>query len=661
MGRYAPGCSSIPVGCQSCTNAPAYAYYTGTSTTNNCAWACNGGAVLSGGVCVQCPSGSYAAQGDKACTQCFPGTYAPSAGASACARACPGGQYYEPARAGCIATTGQCGAGYGATQAWVSGSTPSGVVATLPPLARSDMFMCPSFAAPFPCSLTQYYVGAGLGCCATLGAATPAQTVLIGGNDPMVASAGFVSGSLLQLRGSGYAVYVGMDAFGMTVFSLGSAGPVKNGPGIMWSTCPPYSLPAGRYFWNPDANDYTHVAVCYMFCQLCSPGQYAPGGGATCLPCPPGQYSGAAGLSGCTKCLAGTVPTVAGGGATACRPCPAGTYSAYDGEDVCTPCAAGSFQGAAQGTGCTACASGWAAAARGMSACVLCPAGTFVAATQACTRCAPGYFASAAGQTACIACPAGTYAPLAGSNACAPKCPAGQYYEAARGACIAPTQCTAGYGSTQALVPGSLPPGVTSDALPPSLMTGASVLCQPQTPFACGIHVFGSTLYAVLGCCALLGAVASDVGVSMVNGSQSAPFVAGSVTAVRGSGAAYSGLDAGGATVFLLGTWGALHGVPAASTCPPYSLVTGILTTTASHVAVCYAFCQLCAPGQYAPGGGAACLPCPTNTYAAAAGSSACTPCPVGRFTGTAGGATACALPAPPCPQLLCPPDSYCG
>ncbi|MBR1545043.1 MAG: hypothetical protein IJ638_03825, partial [Alphaproteobacteria bacterium] len=79
--------------CTACTNKPANSYYTGSSTSNSCPWACNSGYEKSGNSCIQ---------------SCKPGYYK---NASGIIEQCPAGYYCTGnSSTGCKATP--CGIGY---------------------------------------------------------------------------------------------------------------------------------------------------------------------------------------------------------------------------------------------------------------------------------------------------------------------------------------------------------------------------------------------------------------------------------------------------------------------------------------------------------------------------------------------------------------------
>jgi len=95
-------------------------------------------------------------------------------------------------------------------------------------------------------------------------------------------------------------------------------------------------------------------------CSLlpCNPGNFSPGGGASCQPCVPGTFAVNTGSAACTACAPGTFSRLSSsifcGSATAGNyapsagsidqiPCPAGSYQNLNGQTSCTLCPCGSY------------------------------------------------------------------------------------------------------------------------------------------------------------------------------------------------------------------------------------------------------------------------------------------------------------------------------
>ena len=76
--------------CSSCTNKPSNSYYTGVGTTStNCPWTCNDGAILSGSVCILCTPGSFCFGGNT--YSCMANSTSPQGSSSVSSCTCNAG------------------------------------------------------------------------------------------------------------------------------------------------------------------------------------------------------------------------------------------------------------------------------------------------------------------------------------------------------------------------------------------------------------------------------------------------------------------------------------------------------------------------------------------------------------------------------------------
>ena len=254
-------------------------------------------------------------------------------------------------------------------------------------------------------------------------------------------------------------------------------------------------------------------------CNKCAPGYYGvmPDGVSGCTKCAAGSFSDAKGKGTCSFCPKGTYSLL---GATACIACPSGTYGSATGLGTmqCSGlCAAGSYStytsGAVGPLACSPCRAGyWGRAGATSDTCSgQCQPGTFSAAgASKCSPCPAGSFTKLYGETDAPGncsnpgsnsnaynvfndgvtrvgstgfCPNGTYS-LAGSDTCLP-CDAGSYGDATQqttSSCVG--QC--GPGSYAALVPA---PELYKLVFGADATIGAvSSACTP-----CPIGVFGAS------------------------------------------------------------------------------------------------------------------------------------------------------------------------
>ena len=287
---------------------------------------------------------------------------------------------------------------------------------------------------------------------------------------------------------------------------LATVNPLPCQPGFF---CPPASpaptpCPPGSFTSSPLANT----------CQLCAPGYFAPGSGASacsglcplgtfrsryggvseagCAPCAAGTYGESVGASFCSQCEAGYASNASGATSwDTCRQCPAGSWSSA-GAAACSACGPGLYsltRGATSPTTCLPCQPGRYSDAQGANSsatCLPCAAGTSSSATGATSL-------SFTGRPQCAACEAGTFA-LQGSPACT-SCPLGTYSMAVGGQALSvcaacpPPSTTVTQGAVLASQCITLPfvcgPGLqrVGTAAPLSIADCTALTCPPPLRF----------------------------------------------------------------------------------------------------------------------------------------------------------------------------------
>ena len=562
------------------------------------------------------------------CTACTPGTYAYTAGATACSPLCAPGLYVNAVNGACLRPE-QCGAGY----AYAQGGSYMSADPFKTPTSNNAM-VCP-LAAPFPCSASVYnaYTGYALGCCASLGSTQVQQTVTSGFvSGAPIASASFIAGSLF--RWASYpSVLAAYDVAGPLLYAVGLSGNLATFTSTY--TCQTqYQLPAGRWTDSATAKD---IAVCFVFCQPCAPGSAYDG------------LSTVAPVNVCTACASGSYAL--GSAATACTVCDAGTYTAST-SVACQSCAAGTY-----------------AATAGLSAC---------------TRCQPGYYVASTGAANCIPCARRLYMGHTGATSCygpildmpawyqggwmvpgpfvtgltAPinaPCSTGYYpamYTASNGAftCFPANTCSAtidGQISQPRYVLGN-----TATAL---------LLCPLNAPYPCSASASASAVAVRIGCCAHIGDTQPAMYVQTASPGDAivASFPAGTLFALAMSPMAVQGWDAWGNVMFQLGYTSA---VLTAFRC------TSLPRAVPAGDSVCVDPCTTCTTGTYAANG--ACTGCGAGTFSPSPGLSTCMACAAGSYQNSAAASfcVSCALgtasgnvayTASACPD--CPTGTYAG
>ncbi|GKT26470.1 conserved unknown protein, partial [Aduncisulcus paluster] len=144
--------------------------------------------------------------------------------------------------------------------------------------------------------------------------------------------------------------------------------------------------------------------------QLCTEGNYCPGGTATPQPCPAGTYQPNTGSISSDDCLM----------------CPAGSYCSGGESDVSGSCMAGYY-----------CETGSEVS---NPAAGICPVGSYcISGSDAPIHCPASQYQDVVGQSTCKTCAAGTYCPKPGEDPI--ECPAGYYCPSGASS---PTPCPAG-------------------------------------------------------------------------------------------------------------------------------------------------------------------------------------------------------------------------
>jgi len=143
--------------------------------------------------------------------------------------------------------------------------------------------------------------------------------------------------------------------------------------------------------------------------SICSTNKFSGAGATGCLNCPAGSYSPTSDTYGnptCTYCEMGKY-AVSDGTINTCVSCAAGKSTFYEGvvttsaigANICTVCPKGKFS--TEGTQCTDCPPGTISGSTGQATCTQCGAGEYAEAGKTiCTQCAPEY-TSAPGAGTC--------------------------------------------------------------------------------------------------------------------------------------------------------------------------------------------------------------------------------------------------------------------
>ena len=388
---------------------------------------------------------------------------------------------------------------------------------------------------------------------------------------------------------------------------------------------------AGSYY--ADASDS---------CVQCAQGYYCLGNLTGPVGCPVGTHGPAPALTEaaqCLACAAGTVSTSEG--AVACTPCPAGfscpddsstvgcpsgTYS-YPSETACSDCPAGFYCPFAAAVP-RACLAGYYSA-DGATVCTVCPAGSACAmAGAAPVACTGPTEVSSEGATACTPCPAGfSCADNLLSNSLLNPCAAGTYSLAGEPSCA---DCQAGFACSPGAV-SACPAGTFSNGTHvvggqvPCIPCPAGYMCLDTTQETLTPCVNGTFSAGGQGSCTVCPA---GYACPNTDASSIEPCAAGSTYSVGGQTACLPCqpgflCTASTHTVCAPGTYAGTvsgSGDVTCSACPPIAAGSYCAHSDANQSQPCPAGtassggsqpCVACGPGEYAPSGSAACLPCP--------------------------------------------------
>ena len=409
----------------------------------------------------------------------------------------------------------------------------------------------------------------------------------------------------------------------------------------------------------------------------CPAGFYCPSAQNYPVPCPKGTFratTGAASVSDCTSCTAGSVCSLTGltapndecdagyycpagtafsrtvepadgnaitsnavlptgvtraiecpaghycpSGSGTATVCPAGTYNSVNGQRIrgaCLSCPAGKYcDGTANTQPDGDCTAGHSCPVGSSSATQNeAPAGSFSGAgASSSTLCYPGTFQNSTGQSSCLPCTAGNYCPGFGSSS-ETTCTAGNYCPAGSNK---PTPCQAGTFSAST--------GLTAQS--------------GCTACTAGKYCESHGLTAVTGDCAA-GYFCEANAISSMPSNDSANYEFGPCK--RGH---YCPPQTGAANACPNGTYFDGLGADAESDCKPclpgqYCEGTGNEVPDGDCTAGYY--CPggdnsttpttECAAGQYCPAGSSMATSCPAGTYSDTARASSCTTCPAGKY-----------------------------
>ena len=432
-----------------CTQCPAHSSSpAGSTAVVHCT--CNPGYTgLDGGVCAQCPHGTFKSQaGAQPCTLCAADTYGTaSAGTNAgvCAQ-CP--EHSSSASGSSAVEFCFCAAGYRQTEThescipcspgfhdslsrYVCSACAGGLYsAAIGATGVETCQECPAgmwsasgsdTCEPCPPHSNSSRVSAYLSNCTCNAGATGAE----GG--PCVLC---VAGTYKASRGSAACEACPENSVSPSGSSLETSCQCVPGhygeDGGLCTACPPntYAPTLGSSHCSacPDNSEAPGASSLLTAC-LCSAGYVGTNGG-TCAGCPASTYKDAPGSASCSSCPANAQALPISTTADSCR-CNAG-YTGLDGE-ACTACAAGSYKDSVGEAACVPCAAGkfLEASAADTNACVACSAGTYsempgASAEGMCLRCANATYSETVGAfsaSTCISCPANSSSPSGSSTA----------------------------------------------------------------------------------------------------------------------------------------------------------------------------------------------------------------------------------------------------